>query len=364
MRPSTLVPAVLAGRALALSNYQLVGNYSGVDFFNWFQFFSGPDPTAGFVKYLDQDTANSTGLAGIASNDQFKDLAYLGVDYSSVAQAGRPSTRIESQSTFNSSTLWITDIRHHPGGVCGVWSAYWLVGPNWPWGGEIDLLENINLATTNKYVLHTGANLAVSNFSDPAIANSTGMDIRGHFSNLNCSAAAEGNVGCVVEGQNNTFGTEFNSNGGAVIALEYLRGAISVWQFARTEIPGDFLNGTPTPSTWRRPDAHFMATDSSSLDDYFYSLRMVFNTDICGSWIDKVWQTSECAALAPSCAAYAAQNPTAFKEAYWLIGGVQVYKAVASDVNTTAISAVPATNTTSDTTYRRHVRRSSAGRAW
>ncbi|OCT44556.1 putative glycosidase C21B10.07 [Cladophialophora carrionii] len=364
MRPSTLVSALLAGGARGLSNYQPVGNYSGVDFFRNFQFFSDPDPTAGFVKYVDQDVANSTGLAGIASGDQFKDLPYLGLDYSSVAQAGRPSTRIESQNSFNSSTLWVTDIRHHPGGVCGVWSAYWLVGPNWPWGGEIDLLENINLATTNKYVLHTGANLAVSNLSDPTTANSTGMNIRGHFSNLNCSAASEGNVGCVVEGQNNTFGTEFNANGGGVIALEYLPEAISVWQFARTEIPGDIFNGSPTPSTWRRPDAHFMATDGSSLEDYFYSLRTVFNTNICGSWIDKVWQTSECAALAPSCAAYAAQNPAAFKDAYWLIGGVQVYEAVASDVNATALPEVPAANLTSDLNNRGHVRRFSRGHVW
>ncbi|EXJ55348.1 hypothetical protein A1O7_08275 [Cladophialophora yegresii CBS 114405] len=364
MRPSTLVSTLLVGGARSLSNYQLVGNYSGVAFFNNFQFFSDPDPTAGFVKYVDQDTANSTGLAGIASSDQFKDVAYLGVDSSSTVQAGRPSTRIESQNSFNSSTLFVTDIRHHPGGVCGVWSAYWLVGPNWPYGGEIDLLENINLATTNKYVLHTGSNLAVSNFSDPTVASSTGMNINGHFSNLNCSAAAEGNIGCVVEGQNNTFGSEFNANGGGVIALEYLPEAISVWQFGRTEIPGDIFHGTPIPSTWRRPDAHFMAGDGLSLEDFFYSLRMVFNTDICGSWIDKLWQTSECAALAPSCAAYAAQNPAAFKEAYWLIGGVQVYQPVASDASATGITVVPVANSISNPSYRRHVRRFSQGHVW
>src|ERR1700742_3828338 len=143
MRPSTVTSALLLGGAHAFQNYHLVGNYSGADFFNHFNFFSDPDPTAGFVKYLDKTAANQTGLAGLAFSNQFKDLAYLGVDSSNVTEAGRPSTRIQSKDTFNSSTLWITDIRHHPGGLCGVWSAYWLVGPNWPWGGEIDLLENI-----------------------------------------------------------------------------------------------------------------------------------------------------------------------------------------------------------------------------
>ena len=177
------------------------------------------------------------------------------------------------------------------------------------------------------------------------------------LSNLNCSAAAEGNVGCVVEGQNGTFGKNFNANGGSIIALEYLPEAISVWQFNRTDIPGDIFNETPDPSTWRMPDAHFMASDGQSLEDYFYSLRMVFNTDVCGSWIDKVWADSECAYLAPTCAEYAAQNSTAFKDAYFLIGGVQVYQSAASGMNTTVLPSLSALNATAvNMKSRLHIR--------
>ncbi len=361
MRFSTFVPALILEGAEALSNYQQIGNYSGFDFFDHFSFFSGPDPTAGFVKYLDMDTANSTSLAGFVSTDQGT-VAYLGADSSSIAKDGRPSTRIESINTFNSSTLFITDVRHHPGGNCGVWSAFWLVGPQWPQNGEIDLLENINLATKNKYVLHTGTNLAVSNFSDPAIANSTGMNMRGEFSNLNCSAAAEGNIGCVVEGQPGTFGKDFNANGGGIIVLEYLPQAISVWQFNRTEIPEDILNGTPSPSSWPEKQAHFMADDGQTLESYFQSLRMVFNTDICGSWINKGWLDSECGHLAPTCKDYA-QNATAFKDAYWLINGVQVYQPTTNDTNPTmtpfnsAMNSTMAMNSTIGSKYRSHVRR-------
>lgn len=54
-----------------------------------------------------------------------------------VTPNGRPSVRISSNKTYNSG-LFILDVKHMPFG-CGTWPAYWLVGPNWPSGGEIDV---------------------------------------------------------------------------------------------------------------------------------------------------------------------------------------------------------------------------------
>ncbi|OQV03059.1 hypothetical protein CLAIMM_08157 [Cladophialophora immunda] len=335
--------------------YQLSKNYSGPDFFDQFDFFSDPDPTHGFVKYQDLAGANSTGLAGFASNDVFQNVVYLGVDSSNIAPDGRQSTRIQSKDFFNQS-LHIADIRHMPGGICGSWPAYWLVGPQWPDDGEIDIMEGISLQPINKMVLHTKAHLTISNISDPSVANATQMQMRGTFTSLDCSADIPGDPGCAVSGANNSFGQAFNDNGGGVLATEYGPQWISIWNFARDEIPADAFSGSPDPETWRVPDAHFMSADGGLLSEYFSNLRIVVNIALCGDWTDGDWATSECAALAPTCQDYVANNPQAFKEAYWLIGGIQVYQPVSGGSNITAGPYASAG-------YRRHVPRTPAPRS-
>lgn len=38
---------------------------------------------------------------------------------------------------------------------CATWPAYWMCGENWPNNGEIDIIEGVNLQSTNSYTLHT-----------------------------------------------------------------------------------------------------------------------------------------------------------------------------------------------------------------
>ncbi len=54
--------------------------------------------------------------------------------------------RITTTKTYNGG-LFIADFERMPFG-CSLWPAYWSVGPNWPNGGEIDILEGANLQTT------------------------------------------------------------------------------------------------------------------------------------------------------------------------------------------------------------------------
>lgn len=54
---------------------------------------------------------------------------YLGVDYTTpltvAGGVGRGSVRIESKKTYNKG-LFLVDIKHMPGGICGTWPAFWL----------------------------------------------------------------------------------------------------------------------------------------------------------------------------------------------------------------------------------------------
>lgn len=49
------------------------------------------------------------------------------------------SVRLSSQKTYNAGTLFLADIQAMPTG-CATWPAYWTVGPNWPNGGELDII--------------------------------------------------------------------------------------------------------------------------------------------------------------------------------------------------------------------------------
>jgi hypothetical protein len=50
-----------------------------------------------------------------------------------------------------------------PGGICGTWPAFWLLGPNWPNNGEIDIIEGVNQGNTDFITLHTAAGCTINN---------------------------------------------------------------------------------------------------------------------------------------------------------------------------------------------------------
>lgn len=119
------------------SAWTLKSTASGSSFFDAFTFFTDSDPTHGFVKYVDKSTATSSGLISTQNNK-----VIIKADNSTVTPNGRPSVRIVSQASY-SSGLFILDLEHMPSG-CGTWPAYWMVGPDWPNNGEIDV-RNTNI---------------------------------------------------------------------------------------------------------------------------------------------------------------------------------------------------------------------------
>ena len=112
---------------VSIAGYVLTDTYERDNFFDAFTPFTETDPTAGFVQYLDYAAAMENKMIGAVGN--YNNATYIGVDYNTTSNTGRQSVRITSKKAFNKG-LFLADIAHMPGGVCGVWPAFWLVGPN------------------------------------------------------------------------------------------------------------------------------------------------------------------------------------------------------------------------------------------
>lgn len=100
---------------------------------------------------------------------------------------------------------------------CGTWPAWWSNGPNWPYGGEIDILEGVNEYTQNQVSLHTGSGCSMPSWSQNT---QTGTYTTGWYDQFNCASYETGNSGCGVRDQSNpnTYGQAFNDIGGGVYA--------------------------------------------------------------------------------------------------------------------------------------------------
>lgn len=309
-----LAGTILLASKAAQAKYQLDTTYDTTNFFDQFDFFTQPDPTKGFVEYVDGQTANKEGLAGYS-----KGGIYMGVDYKTVNPAnGRKSVRVTSKKAFTRG-LFIADILHMPGSICGSWPAYWMFGPNWPGSGEIDIIEGVNAQTKNAVTLHTSPGCTVSN---------TGTMSTTKFASANCGAAGD-SAGCGQQtADNQNYGDGFNTIGGGVYALQWTSEQISVWFFPRSKIPQDINSQNPTPQNWGQPVARFVGGDSCSIDKNFANHNIVFDITFCGTWAGNanVWGSDkECSALAPTCQQYVSNNPQAFADAHWVIKSINVY---------------------------------------
>lgn len=310
--------ALFSGTALAQSYnatpYVLSTVYDASNFFKTFDFFNEPDPTRGFVEYVDAQTANREGLAGFVDG-----AIYMGVDYHTQYPAnGRKSVRVTSQKPFNKG-LFLADIAHMPSSTCGSWPAFWSFGPNWPHSGEIDILEGVNTQTEGVITLHTGPGCEMSN---EGTIHST------YFKETNCNAN-NGFLGCGMKtSDNQNYGDGFNDIGGGVYAMEWTSEHIAVWFFPRHRIPQDVTSDAPNPSNWGSPTARFVGGNGCDIDQHFQNNNLVFDTTFCGDWAGaaEVWNNNpECSALASNCVDYVAANPEAFTEAYWLVNSIKVF---------------------------------------
>lgn len=230
------------------TQYVLKDQYSGDTFFKGFNFEATPDPTHGHVLYQSEENANLYNLTYLGDNG----LNYIQTDYLEQAPNGRKSVRISSKKHYTRG-LFVLDAVHMPEG-CGVWPAFWTTAvDSWPSKGEIDILEGVNLEKDNAFTLHTGMGCRMAKYRQQ----------KGNSESLDCNVHAVDqwpNQGCGVK-TTNSFGSEFNRDGGKVIAMQWEANFIRSWIFSRDAVPFDLSVDAPDPdldvSKWGLPDATF-----------------------------------------------------------------------------------------------------------
>ncbi|TPX66959.1 hypothetical protein SpCBS45565_g04103 [Spizellomyces sp. 'palustris'] len=264
---------ILLSSLASAHGFRLIDNWSGPSFFDQFSFFTGGDPTHGYVDYVDRGTAQAQGLIGTSGQTVF-----LRPDSTNVAVGrGRKSVRLTSNKSYNQGSLIIADIGHMPVG-CGTWPAFWTVGPNWPSSGEIDILEGVNNQNKNQVTLHTNAGCTMAGVGRDqwAIADALNCDVNApnQFANQGCSN---------VDQNTNSYGQGFNNIGGGVYATLWDASGIKVFFWWHDIVPQDVRNGNPNPAAWGKPTAVF-PFGSNCPANHFKNQQIVINLTFCGTF--------------------------------------------------------------------------------
>ncbi|KAG8221034.1 concanavalin A-like lectin/glucanase domain-containing protein [Butyriboletus roseoflavus] len=280
-----LLAVVPLGTLVGATTYSIQDMYAGATLLSEWSFFTGPDPTNGYVNYVGQQDAESQGLAYVDSSGR----AVLGVDSQNWLAPGvnRNSTRITSNKSYTGG-VFILDAAAMPAG-CSVWPAFWTNGPNWPMTGEIDIVEGVNDQMHNQMTLHSGT-------SNPCTTD-TSKAFTGQVLGTHCYSTASADAGCgISDSHSDSFGSAFNNAGGGVYAFEWDSSyGMSMWFWTRADVPSSVNSGatTATPSSWGEPAA-FWSVSTCDITDNFYDHSMIIDTTLCGGWANSAYSSSGC----------------------------------------------------------------------
>ncbi|KAI0246779.1 endo-beta-glucanase [Lactifluus subvellereus] len=295
--------------------YSLVDTYQATNFFSMFQFFTGADPTHGWVNYVSGDVAHNEGLVTV-SGENFK-IRVDNTTYLNPKGPGRNSVRISSTKQYNTHVS-VFNVVHMPQG-CGTWPAIWEIGDNWPVGGEIDIVEGVNNQGANVVTMHTA----------PGCSMPESRAMTGSHVGLNCNAAMNSNAGCGVRiSDEKSYGYDFNSNGGGWYAMERTNDSVTVWFWGRnsTSVPEGVANGMDSIITddWGTPAAHFPSTHCD-ISSHFGPASIIINIALCGDWAgsDSAYASAGCPG---SCIDFVNNNPSAFSDAFFEFSWIKVYQ--------------------------------------
>lgn len=256
-------------------------------------------------SYQSREDAQALNLFSL---DQETQVVRLGVDSNNTVglDQGRPSIRLESKESYDHG-LFIADFLHMPPSQCGLWPAFWMYGSDWPYGGELDIIEGANTAHRNIISAHT---------ADGCYQDDVSL-FTGEQRNTDCAIGTQ-NIGCGFNppaDDTSSYGDAFNAVGGGVYAVQWDSDRMKVWHFARGSIPADIESKTPEPSGWGLPEAVF-GGERCDVDSFFKNMSIVININFCGDYGDATWASSDtCSSFAPTCSDYVANNPEAFTNA-------------------------------------------------
>lgn len=292
--------------------FKITDQYTGSNFFDGWDFFSEADPTNGNVNYLNKTDAVAKKLVFVENG-----TAVMKVDDTNFIGAGqnRDSVRISTTKSYTGG-LFVLDVQTMPHG-CGVWPAWWTVGPSWPNGGEIDILEGVHDQQFNQMTLHTASGCVL----DPGLEK-----LKSTIISKDCNAAVNFNAGCAyLDNDAASYGAGLNAAGGGVFAMLWDDNGISVWFFPRKSVPQDLecltdsKSATADPTTWGPPKAHW-ASSACSTSKFFKDHSLVFDTTLCGDWAGATYASAGC----PGTCADRLKDPANFKDAVWRINSVTV----------------------------------------
>jgi hypothetical protein len=137
---------------------------------------------------------------------------------------------------------------------CSVWPSFFTRGTDWPIDGEVDIVQNYNLASQNRYALQAPASASCTHSPHSAETGSTDVQ--------DCTAPGPANnSGCgVLDPSTESFGQNFANAGGGVFAAHLDGSGVRLWFFPRNTIPSDITSGTPDLAGWPTPSAFYQAT--------------------------------------------------------------------------------------------------------
>ncbi|KAK6217450.1 beta-1 [Colletotrichum tabaci] len=344
MAPSLLAigtaALALAGDAAA-KQFVLDDTYDSTNFFDKFDFFESRygtgdyndvDLTSGYINYRTRADAQKLGLISNAGGE-----VYLGPDAHNVTEfpgVGRSSVRLESKAIYNKS-LMVARFSHLPKPVCGAWSAFWSYGAPWPKKGELDWFEGWNNAAANKPAAHTYH----SSEQGQCIITEAGQTSK--VNTPNCDQWAPGqyqNEGCTTTA---TSADPWGSSDGGIYAVEWTDDYIKFFSWTHGAAPKDVGSDSPDTSSWGTPSM-LISNDKCNINSHFSDQRLVINIDFCGvlAGNEYIWK-DQCAASTGHavCSTYVAQNPSAYKDTYFKIKDIRIFKEGTKPVISTSTSS-------------------------